>query len=139
MTTVTVSEDIKAKADQVWAALSDFGGIKVGGPVTSVETQGKGVGMVRTIGIGGGKVVERLDRHDAKAMVFAYSITNEDCPLPVSGYSATVKITDKGDGSCNVNWSGTFKAKGAPEADAMKVIEGIYRGGIAGARKALAG
>ena len=137
MTTVTVSEDIKAKAEQVWAALSDFGGIKVGGPITSFETQGKGVGMVRTIGMGGGKVVERLDRHDAKAMVFAYSITNEDCPLPVSGYSATVKITDKGDGSCNVNWSGTFKPKGAPEADAMKVVEGIYRGGIAGARKAL--
>ena len=139
MTTVTVSEDIKAKATAVWAALSDFGGIKVGGPVMSFETTGKGVGMVRTIGMGGGKVVERLDRHDAAAMVFAYSITNADCPLPVSGYSATVKITDKGDGSCNVNWSGTFNAKGAPEADAMKVVEGIYRGAIGGARKALAG
>jgi len=139
MTTVTVSEDIKAKPSAVWAALSDFGGIKVGGPVTSFETKGTGVGMVRTIGMGGGKVVERLDRHDAKAMVFAYSITNEDCPLPVSGYSATVKITDKGDGSTNVNWSGTFKPKGVPEADAMKVVEGIYRGGIGGARKALGG
>jgi hypothetical protein len=137
MTTVTVSEDIHAKAEQVWAALSDFGGIKVGGPITSFETQGKGVGMVRTIGMGGGKVVERLDRHDAKAMVFAYSITNEDCPLPVSGYSSTCKITDKGDGSCNVNWVGTFKPKGAPEADAKKVVEGIYRGLIGGARKAL--
>ena len=88
MATVTVSEDIKAKAADVWAALSDFGGIKVGGPMTSFETQGKGVGMVRTIGMGGGRVVERLDRHDPKAMVFAYSITNEDCPLPVTGLCA---------------------------------------------------
>jgi hypothetical protein len=138
MTTVTVSEDIKGKAEAVWAALSDFGGIKVGGPIKSFETRGKGVGMVRTIGMGGGLVVERLDKHDAKAMVFAYSITNDDCPLPVKGYSATVKITDKGNGTCNVNWSGTFQPKG-PEADASKIVEGIYRGGIAGARRAVGG
>ncbi len=138
MTTVTVSEDIKANAAAVWAALSDFGGLEVGGPITSFETTGSGVGMLRTIGFGGGKVVERLDRHDAAAMVFGYSIVNEDCPLPVSGYSATVKITDKGDGSCNVNWSGSFEPKGA-EADAVKVVEGIYRGAIGGARQTLAG
>jgi len=139
MTTVTVSEDINAKASAVWAALSDFGGIKVGGPVTSVSVEGKGVGMVRTIGLGGGKVVERLDRHDAKAMVFAYSITNADCPLPVSQYSATVQITEKGAGRCNVTWTGKFEPKGASEAEASKVVEGIYKGGIAGARKALGG
>jgi len=139
MTTVTVSEDIKGKAANVWTALSDFGGIKVGGPITSVETKGTGVGMVRTIGMGGGKVVERLDRHDAKALVFVYSIINDDSPLPVKGYSATVKITDKPDGTCNVNWSGTFQPKDASEADASKVVEGIYRGGIARARKAVGG
>ena len=139
MTTVTVSEDIKARAADVWAAMSDFSAIKVGGPVTSFETKGSGVGMVRTIGMGGGKVVERLDRHDAKAMVYAYSIVNEDSVLPVSGYASTVKITDKGDGTCNVNWSSTFEPKGASEADAIKVVEGIYKGGIARTRKALRG
>jgi hypothetical protein len=139
MTTVTVSEDIQGKAADVWARLSDFGGIRVGGPVTSFEVEGQGVGMIRTIGMNGGKVVERLDRHDPAAMVFAYSILNEDCPLPVRGYSATVTITDRGDGTCNVHWTGTFEAKGAPEADAIKVVEGIYRGGIAGARKAVGG
>ena len=139
MTTVTVSEDINGEAADVWALLSDFGGIEVGGPVTSFEVEGEGVGMVRTIGMGGGTVVERLDRHDAGAKVFAYSIINDDCPLPVSGYSATVTITDGGDGTCHVNWEGTFEPKGASEADASKVVEGIYRGAIAGARKALSG
>ena len=138
MTRVNVSEDIDGAAADVWAALSDFGGIKVGGPITSFETEGDGVGMIRTIGMGGGQVVERLDRHDADAMVFAYSIINDDCPLPVSGYSATVQITDKGDGTSNVDWTGTFEPVGS-EADAVKVVEGIYRGGIAGARKAVGG
>jgi len=139
MTTITISEDIKGNAADVWAALSDFGGIKVGGPITSFETTGKGVGMLRTIGMGGGKVIERLDRHDAKAMVFAYAITNDDSPLPVKNYSAKVQITDKGDGTCNVNWSGTFAPRGASEAESSKVVEGIYRGGIARARKAVGG
>jgi hypothetical protein len=139
MTTVKVSEDIKGKAADVWALLSDFGGIKVGGPVTSVDIEGQGVGMTRTIGMGGGKIIERLDRHDAQAMEFAYSILNEDCPLPVSNYAATVKVTDRGDGTCNVQWTGNFQVRGAPEADAAQLVEGIYRGGIAGARKAVGG
>lgn len=139
MTTVTVTEDIEGAAADVWTALSDFGGIKVGGPITSFEARGEGVGMVRTIGMGGGEVVERLDRHDADARVFAYSIVNDDCPLPVAGYSAEVTITDKGDGTCNVTWTGTFEPKGGSEAEASKVVEGIYRGGIAGARKAVGG
>jgi len=139
MTTVTVAEDLNGPASTVWTILSDFAGIKVGGPITSFEVEGEGVGMLRTIGMGGGRVVERLDRHDPAAMVFAYSIINDDCPLPVSDYAATVTITDKGDGTCHVNWTGTFQPKGAPEADAAKVVEGIYRGGIAGARKAVGG
>jgi hypothetical protein len=95
--------------------------------------------MIRTIGMGGGTVVERLDRHDANAMVFAYSIINDDCPLPVSGYSATVQITSKGADRCNVEWTGTFEPKGASEADASKVVSGIYTGGIARARKTVEG
>ena len=116
MTTVTVEEDINAPAQAVWEALSDFGGIKVGGPITSFSTEGEGVGMVRTIGMGGGTVVERLDVHDADALTFAYSIINEDCPLPVSGYSATVTISATGGDACHVNWSGTFEPRGEEAA-----------------------
>lgn len=139
MTTVTVNEQIARNAGDVWAAISDFGGIKVGGPVTSVAVEGEGVGMTRSIGLGGGIVVERLDRHDADAMVFAYAIVNDDCPLPVSNYAATVQVSDNGDGTTQVEWTGTFEPKGASEADASKLVEGIYRGGIAGARAAVGG
>lgn len=137
MTTVTVTETIQGDAGRVWSLLSDFAGIQVGGPITSFETEGEGVGMVRTIGMGGGRIVERLDHHDAGDMAFAYSIINEDCVLPVSQYSARVKVTDQRDGSCRVDWTGTFEPKGVPEADAIQLVEGIYRGGIARARAAV--
>ena len=138
MTTVTVEEDLQAPAQAIWDILSDFAGIKVGGPITSFETEGEGVGMVRTIGMGGASVVERLDVHDADAMTFTYVITNDDAPLPVSNYSATVTVTATGENSVHVDWTGTFAPKG-DEAAAIKVVQGIYKGGIAGARKATGG
>ena len=137
MTTVKVVEKVPASAADVWALLGDFGGIKISGMIKSFEVEGEGVGAVRTIGLGDGTVVERLDRYDARQRILTYSITNDDCPLPVSSYSATIKIADDGDGSRTVDWTGTFEPKGVPEEQASAVVEGIYTGGIKGARKQL--
>lgn len=139
MTTVTVTETIAGPAAKVWPLLSDFGGVQVGGPITSVEVEGEGIGMVRTLGLGDALVIERLDAYDADAMLFGYSILNDDSPLPVQGYRASVQVSDLGDDTCRVDWSGTFEPRGVPEADAIKVVEGIYKVGIAGVRKAVAG
>jgi hypothetical protein len=137
MTTVQVVEGIEASASDVWNILSDFGGIKVGGPIEAFEIEGEGVGAVRTITTGGGQVIERLDQFDVDALTFAYCIVNEDNPLPVSNYSSIVKIAADGDKSCTVEWTGTFEPKGVDEETASKVVRGIYTGGIMGARKAL--
>ena len=136
MTTTQVVETIAAPADAVWTALSDFAGIQVGGPIESFEIEGDGVGAVRTIGLGGGKVIERLDNFDAAARTFTYSILNDDAPIPVASYSATVNIIDAGDGNTTVEWTGTYESKG-PEEAAAAVVTGIYTGAIAQARNAL--
>ena len=137
MTTVQVVEEVAANANDVWQILSDFGGIKVGGAIEAFTIEGEGVGAVRTITMGGGQVIERLDVHDAALHTFAYSILNEDNPLPVSNYAAQVKITPAGDNACTVDWRGTFDAKGADEETASTVVRGIYTGAIKGACKAL--
>jgi hypothetical protein len=137
MTVVQVVESIKADPQAVWDILGDFGGIKVGGPITAFELEGEGVGAIRTITMGDAKVVERLEVFDPESMIFTYAIINEDCPLPVSDYSATVKLTAD-DSGCGVDWTGTFEAKGSEE-QAMGVVRGIYQGLIGGAKKALEG
>jgi polyketide cyclase/dehydrase/lipid transport protein len=137
MTTVQVVEDVAASADAVWQILSDFGGIKVGGAIEAFKIEGEGVGAVRTITMGGGQVIERLDVHDGAAHTFAYSILNDDNPLPVKNYAAKVVITPTGDNTCTVDWRGTFDVKGTDEESACNVVRGIYTGGIKGARKAL--
>ncbi len=136
MAEAKVVKDIQAPAGQVWAQLADFGGIKAGGPIESVSVEGEGVGMIRTIVMGGANVVERLEEHDAERLTFTYAIINEDCPLPFDNYSATVNLTDNGDGSTTVDWTGTFDARG-DEAQAINTATGIYAGAIKGAKIAL--
>ena len=139
MAEAKVVKRVEAPADAVWERLSDFSGIEVGGPVESVSYEGEGVGMLRTIGMAGGSVVERLVAHDAAARTFTYAIINDDCPLPFRDYSATVTVSDNGDGSSTVDWTGTFEPRGVPEEQAVGVATGIYAGAIKGARLALEG
>ena len=51
MTTVEVIETINSNPQSVWDILGNFGGVKVGGPVTAFNLEGEGVGAVRTITI----------------------------------------------------------------------------------------
>ena len=136
MAEAKVVKKVEASADAVWTELSDFAGIKPGGPIESVTYEGEGIGMLSNLNMGGGLVVERLEAHDADARSFTYAIINEDAPLPFANYSATVSIADDGDGTCTVDWTGTFDAKG-DEAQAINVATGIYAGAIKGARIAL--
>ena len=102
-----------------------------------MEYEGEGEGMIRTIGMGGGMVVERLEEHNEAARRFTYAIINDDSPLPFTGYAATVQLGDNGDDTTTVIWTGTFEARGVPEADAVNVATGIYAGAIKGAQIAL--
>ena len=139
MTIVVVKESIAASAEAVWEILGNFGGIKVGGPITAFHMEGEGVGAVRTITMGGGQVIERLETFDPEQLTFSYVITNQDCPLPVANYSSVVQITRDGANGCTVEWTGTFEPRGVPEAQAIEIVTGIYAGGIKGASQALAG
>ena len=110
-----------------------FDALKPGGPIEAVRYEGEGIGMIRYLTMGAGEVIERLDVHDVGSMTMTYSITNDDSPLPFLNYSATVQITDKGDGTCTVDWTGTFDPKGDEEA-AISTATGIYAGAIKGGK-----
>jgi hypothetical protein len=54
MTIVNVTEDIAGPAADAFAILGNFAGVQIGGPITAVEYEGEGVGMIRTISLGTG-------------------------------------------------------------------------------------
>ncbi len=136
MGSVKVVETVNASADQVWELFRDFGGItRFSQGIDSCTVEGEGLGAVRTITMGGGlKLQERLEAFDDGGRTLSYAIIG-DHPLPFDNYLSTVKVVDQGD-ACTVEWSSTYDPKGT-EDQASGLIQGIYKGGIAGIKKTL--
>jgi hypothetical protein len=51
-----------------------------------------------------------------------------ESPLPVANYKSTISVKPSGKTS-KLLWVGSFKSKGAPDAEAVKAITGIYQAG----------
>ena len=139
MTRVKVTQELAASADAVWGLLGDFGGVmKWGaGMLESCEVHGEGVGATRTIGIQGTKLQERLEAFDAAKRTLSYAIVGASA-LPVENYLAHIEVSDLGGDRCRVDWHSTFEPKGAPEEQAIQLIEGVYKGGLKAVAEQLA-
>ena len=134
MAETKVVEKINASLDQVWSNLGNFAGLKPGLGIESVDYKGEGVGMVRSIKLTIGTVVERLDHYDPEAKNFGYSIINKDCPLPFLNYSATVQLLKNEDNTTTVEWTGIFEPRGIQESQAKTLAYNMYTNAINGAR-----
>jgi len=139
MATVHVRDSFEAPADAVWSYFRDFGGISkwAGAMIKSCTLEGEGVGAVRTLTLAQGNPLrERLVQFDDADRSFSYAIIGPR-DLPLDDYVGSVKLRANGAKSTTIDWIGTFDAKGAPEADAKRIVEGIYRGAIAALKKSL--
>ncbi len=116
---------------KVWQVVGDFCGIGQWHPaVEKCAPSMKDSKSLRTLSLkGGGTIVEEQLARDDKKMDYGYTIL--ESPLPVSDYKSTLAVMPSGSGSKLV-WSGSFKAKGAPDAKAEEVIGGIYEAGLKG-------
>jgi carbon monoxide dehydrogenase subunit G len=138
MASVKISDRIDASADRVWDLVADFGGIgRISKGFKSVTCTGSGAGAVRTITLpNDSQIQERCELLDAARRVLDYSIVAG--PIPLASYLARIQLFEDGEGT-RIEWSSTFEPNGIPEAQAVAMVEGIYKGGIAGIKKALAG
>jgi mxaD protein len=139
MATVHVRDSFEAPADVVWSYFRDFGGLSkwAGAMIKSCTLEGEGVGAVRTLTLAQGNPLrERLVQFDEADKSFSYAIIGSR-DLPLEEYVGSVKLRANGAKGTTIDWIGTFDAKGAPEADAKRIVEGIYRGAIAALKKSL--
>ena len=111
--------------DALWKKIGDFCGIATWHPafpkcVLSAD------GKERTLSVkGGGTVVERLENLDSANHSYTYTILSG---LPAANYHSTISVSPDPKGS-SLKWVGTYDAKGATDADAKKVFDGIYESG----------
>jgi carbon monoxide dehydrogenase subunit G len=138
MASVKVSDRINASADKVWDLIGDFGGIeRYSKGFKSVSCVGSGVGAIRTITLpNDAQIQERCELLDAARRTLDYSIVAG--ALPLTGYLARIQLFEDGDGT-RIEWSSSFEPTGISDAQGVQMVEGIYKGGIAGIKKALAG
>ncbi|MDR3557794.1 MAG: SRPBCC family protein [Syntrophobacteraceae bacterium] len=136
MSKVSMNTRLNASADAVWKVLREFNGLPVFIAAIKESTmEGSGVGAVRTLTLEGGgpPIVEKLEALDDQAKTFSYSIVTS--PLPLTNYLAKVETIDLGASQCEVKWQSTFEPHGATEAEAVKVIEGVYSAAFEGLHK----
>ena len=135
--TVTETVQLGAPADKVWEKVKDFDKWQGWHPaVASTKITAGGdnkAGEVRVLSLnGGGEINETLTGFDGAAKSYSYVINAS--PLPVDHYASTLSVAAK-DGGTLITWTSTFDAKGAPDADAQKVISGVYRAGLDNLKK----
>jgi lambda repressor-like predicted transcriptional regulator len=138
MAKVSSATELPVPAATVWAVIGNFNALPDWHPaVAKSELKKDDGGTLRKLSlVGGGTIEEKLEQIDDKERLYTYSILAG--PLPVSNYTATLRVRDGGKG-CKVEWSSEFDAKGAPESDAVAAISGIYEAGFENLKKMFGG
>ena len=132
---VTEATPVNATPEKVWATIGGFCGIAQWHPaIAGCELSSKGGKQIRTLTLkGGGSIVEEQLGRDETLMKYSYAII--ESPLPVANYVSTIQVEPSaasGSTGSTVTWTGNFEPKGASEAEAKTVIDGIYVKGLAG-------
>lgn len=136
MAKVSMSQDLKVSADQVWQMVGNFNALPDWHPQVD-KSELTEEGQTRKLSLaGGGTIVEKLEKLDDNSRTYTYSIV--DSPLPVKNYTSTIKVTGSGD-SATIEWSSEFDAAGMPENDAMKAIQDVYQDGLNNLKKMFGG
>jgi hypothetical protein len=133
---VRQSVEVTVPPEEVWQAIGEFCSIAEWHPVIAECTDGEqdGVAMRTLKTVDGGILVERRTQYSDEGMSYSYQIV--ESPLPVDGYESTLAVMDSAGGSM-ITWSGEFAAKGAPDDQALAIIDGIYEAGLAALRQRL--
>lgn len=139
---------IKAPVDKVWAAVKDFDGLSKWHPAIAKDEIVQGAnnqpGAIRALAVKDGPTIkEQLVSFSEKLHSFKYKIV--ESPLPITNYVSTLSVKEGTKGTTVVRWVGTFKRKNPadspPEAETdaagIKLIKGIYQGGLSNLKKVL--
>lgn len=135
MAKISMSTQLGVSADEAWKMIGGFNALPDWHPAVEASELTE-EGQTRTLSlVGGGQIVEKLEKVDDAARTYTYSIVNS--PLPVANYTATITVRD-GDDGCVVDWSGEFDALGGTN-EASDVVSGIYQAGLDNLKKMFGG
>ena len=129
--TLLRSVDVTATPSAVWSMIGPFCAIKDWLPPVGTCTENRGSPPERILVTKDGKatfVEAQTARSDAE---HSYSYTFKSSPLPVSGYTSTIKVVSKTPDVSTVTWSSSYTPDAGKEQAAHEALSGIYESGLA--------
>jgi hypothetical protein len=119
-----VTRTLDANPEALWAVVRAFDNVSWIPGGEDAEIRGEGIGQVRIFQGPESKVHEHLEARDDDSRSLTYTIP-EGVPFPVTGYRATMLVTDDG-GRGRLSWTCEFEPDGVTEQEASKAIEAMY-------------
>ena len=124
------SVDVNGTPAQVWSKIGPFCASKDWHPAIGSCTEDGKSPPTRTLVTKDGKAtfVELQVARSDKRHFYTYTFVSS--PLPVKDYSATIRVTAKGNEMSTVTWSGEYTPAPAMETAAKDALGGIYESGL---------
>jgi hypothetical protein len=136
---------LNASADEVWAAIRDFGALSGWHPGVKESRMEEGapgdrVGAIRHLTLGDGAVIRERLLHLSDAER-SYSYNFETTPFAVQNYHATLRVTPVTDGGRSfVEWWTTFDCPPERADEWVKTFAGaVFKGGLDALKKRFGG
>lgn len=100
----SITDTIDRPIDQVWAMISDFGGLMRWHPgISSCVAEGSGIGSIRVVKLKDRQVTERLDVLDARRHILGYTVTLAADPK-VIGSSGRIELAPAAANQTRIRW-----------------------------------
>lgn len=135
----TLNRSVVVSGDpaRVWAAIGSFCAIADWHPaIASCASDGRTPPTRTLVTKDGARFVElQTARHETQHE-YSYAFTSS--PIPVTGYSSTLKVSPSANGASVINWSGTYTPNPGKATDAEAALSGIYESGLAAIKAKLA-
>lgn len=133
MAKVSMQAPVNMSAEELWKLIGQFNALPDWHPAVTSSKLEDGGKLRRLQIMGGGEIVERLEKIDDGDRLYRYSLVSG--PLPVANYTATIRVKEDGKGKATIEWTGEFDPKGATETDASQAVQDVYKMGLDNLRK----
>ena len=128
--TVSRSVVVPGTPAQVWALIGSFCAIEKWLPPVGTCSEDGNNPPTRTLVTrdGSATFVERQTARNDSENFYSYEFVSS--PLPVTHYSATIRVAANGQDGSTVTWNGTYTPDVGHEDEAAAALDGIYASGL---------
>lgn len=117
---------VNASAAEAWELVGDYNSLNKWHPAVKTSELN---GNVRLLTLtDDAAIYDELTMYNAAEKFYTYRLIKS--PLPLYGYVGSMIVKDNGNKTSTIIWESRFYADGVSDNEAVKIINGVYEGGL---------